>query len=73
MTEPMLLLLIIRRLQSFGRLSRFEKAWLLPTWLLLGMARLLLLFVAFRLTGGAGFGRFTAVGCFVSERVGFIG
>ncbi|AEG01981.1 hypothetical protein Metme_3620 [Methylomonas methanica MC09] len=69
----MLLLLIIRRLQSFGRLGRFEKAWLLPAWLLPRMARLLILFVPFRITGGAGFGRFTKLGCFVSEQVGFIG
>lgn len=161
----MLLPLIIRKLRSFGRLSRFEKVWLLPAWLLLGIARLLILLVPFRLlaarlgepggavawvpvlgareelmavaiarivqsaarntpwksnclpqalvartllayydvpyalffgvthnapgtmlnahawvtagrvrvTGGSGFGRFTVIGCFVSERVDFIG
>ncbi|MBD9362431.1 lasso peptide biosynthesis B2 protein [Methylomonas fluvii] len=45
----MLLLIITRKIRSFARLSRFEKAWLLPAWFLLGLSRLLILLVPFRL------------------------
>ncbi len=39
---------VFRKAQSFAHLSRFEKAWLVPAWFLLGACRLLILFVPFR-------------------------
>lgn len=38
----------LRKMRSFSRRSRFEQAWFLPVWLLLGLSRLLILIVPFR-------------------------
>ncbi len=45
----MFLPLITRKINSFSRLRPFEKAWLLPAWFLLGLCRLLVLLIPFRL------------------------
>ena len=37
-----------RKARSFGRQGRFEQLWLLPLWLLLGLARALILGISFR-------------------------
>lgn len=39
---------LARKGQSFGSQPAFVRAWLLPTWLLLGLARLLILAVSFK-------------------------
>ncbi len=39
---------LVRKSRSFARRSRFEKAWFLPAWLLLGICRFFILFVPFR-------------------------
>lgn len=38
----------LRKARSFWRQGRFERLWLLPLWLLLGLARALILGVSFR-------------------------
>lgn len=44
----MSLSLLTRKARSFARRSRFEQAWFLPVWLLLGASRFIILFVPFR-------------------------
>lgn len=39
---------ILRKRQGLARLSWFERLWLLPAWLLLGMSRLMILAQPFR-------------------------
>ncbi len=48
----MTLATLTRKARSFARRSRFEQAWFVPVWLLLGAARLLILAVPFRTLAG---------------------
>ena len=44
----MIVLTILRKARNFARRSRFEQAWFLPVWLLLGISRFVILFIPFR-------------------------
>lgn len=39
---------LIRKARSFARCSTFEKLWLLPVWMMLGLCRFLILTIHFR-------------------------
>lgn len=39
---------LLHKVRNFARRSRFEQAWFVPVWLLLGASRLLILAVPFR-------------------------
>ncbi len=39
---------LIRKLKSFARRSWFEKVWLIPVWIMLGISRFLILTIHFR-------------------------
>lgn len=41
-------MLLVRKILAFWRLPQFAKLWLLPTWLLLGLSRILIRLLAFR-------------------------
>ncbi len=52
MPWQMMISTLIRKARGFARRSRFEQAWFVPAWLLLGAGRLLILAVPFRSLAG---------------------